>query len=112
MVDDHEVGGTMRKILLTAVACSIVLAHTARAQAADYPVVYNFPAGLAASVIYPTPPGANDWACRPTAAHPRPVVLVPGLSGSSGRDWQAAPPPLGQHGQRAFALTLRPHRGG
>jgi pimeloyl-ACP methyl ester carboxylesterase len=91
---------------LAAVGCWIVLAGGARAQASDYPVVYDFPAGLAASAIYPTPPGADHWACRPTAAHPRPVVLVPGLTGSSGRDWQAAAPLLANNGYCAFTYDF------
>ena len=36
--------------------------------AGDYPVVYNLPLGVAAGeTVQQTPPGANDWACRPTA---------------------------------------------
>jgi triacylglycerol esterase/lipase EstA (alpha/beta hydrolase family) len=93
------------RVLLMAVACSMALAHAARAQA-DYPVVYDFPAGLAASAVHPTPPGADDWACRPAAAHPRPVVLVPGLTGSSSRDWQAAAPLLANHGYCVFAYDF------
>ena len=86
--------------------CAVLLATAASAQASNYPVIYNFPAGLAEAEVYPTPPGANDWLCRPTAAHPRPVVLVPGLSGSSGRDWQAAAPLLANNGYCVFAYDF------
>ena len=89
-----------------AAGCLLALAGAGAAQAGDYPVIYNFPAGLAASVVHPTPPSANDWACRPTSAHPNPVVLVPGLSGSSGRDWQAASPLLANNGYCVFAYDF------
>ncbi len=88
------------------VGCAISLAGGAAAQASDYPVIYNFPAGLAESVVYPTPPGANIWSCRPTAPHPRPVVLVPGLTGSMARDWQAAAPLLANNGYCVFAYDF------
>src|SRR5947209_20236137 len=89
-----------------AVACAIVVAGTAKARASDYPVVYNFPVGLAESVVFPTPPGSNNWSCRPTRRHPRPVVLVPGLTGSMARDWQAASPLLANNGYCVFAYDF------
>ncbi len=88
------------------VGCAISLVGGAAAQASDYPVIYNFPAGLAESVVYPTPQGANIWSCRPTAQHPRPVVLVPGLTGSMARDWQAAAPLLANNGYCVFAYDF------
>src|SRR3954453_1841456 len=107
-MDDSRRKTTMRggRSLLAAVGSLIVLATAAPAHAADYPVIYDFPPGLAASVVYPTPPGANDWSCRPTAAHPAPVVLVPGLTGSAGRDWQAAAPLLANSGYCVFAYDF------
>jgi triacylglycerol esterase/lipase EstA (alpha/beta hydrolase family) len=91
-------------------ACCLVLAGAAggaaTASAKDYPVVYSFPAGLAASAVYATPPGANDWSCRPTLRHPQPVVLVPGLTGSMSRDWQAAAPLLANHRFCVFAYDF------
>src|SRR5947209_16979812 len=89
-----------------AVACTIVAAGAATAGASEYPVVYNFPVGLAESVVFPTPPGSNDWGCRPTPQHPRPVVLVPGLTGSMARDWQAASPLLANNGYCVFAYDF------
>ena len=72
----------------------------------DYPVIYNFPVGVAATETGQPLQGANDWTCHPSAAHPRPVVLVPGLSGNSGRDYQAAAPLLANNGYCVFAFDF------
>ncbi len=84
----------------------LVLAPGGVARASQYPVTYNFPAGLAESVVYPTPPGSNIWTCKPTAQHPQPVVLVPGLTGSGARDWQAASPLLANNGYCVFTYDF------
>jgi triacylglycerol esterase/lipase EstA (alpha/beta hydrolase family) len=86
-----------------AVLASSVLAATA---AADYPVVYDFPAGVVATETGHPLAGANDWSCTPNAAHPNPVVLVPGLSGSSGRDYQAAAPLLANNDYCVYAYDF------
>jgi|tagenome__1003787_1003787.scaffolds.fasta_scaffold20672810_2 triacylglycerol esterase/lipase EstA (alpha/beta hydrolase family) len=92
-------------------ACGVIglaTTTTAAARAAsDYPVVYNWPAAIAASEVQPTPPGANDWTCRPSAEHPLPVVLVPGLTGNGGRDYYAAAPLLANHGYCVFMFDYR-----
>ncbi|MFF3222512.1 esterase/lipase family protein [Nocardia suismassiliense] len=52
-----------------------------------------------------TPPGgSNDWACRPTPAHPRPVVLVHGTWGNQ-NDWDVLAPQLKAEGYCVFSLN-------
>jgi len=72
----------------------------------SYPVPYSFAAGVAAELLRPgsAPPGANDWSCRPRAAHPDPVVLVHGTFGNMTDSWQALAPLLADNGYCVFAL--------
>jgi triacylglycerol lipase len=50
------------------------------------------------------PVGANDWTCRPTAAHPEPVVLVHGTFADMTESWNLISPALAQDGYCVFAL--------
>lgn len=73
----------------------------------DLPVSYNFllSAVTAGGRIDADPPGGNDWSCRPTEQHPRPVVLVHGTAGNKSTNWQTYSPLLANHGYCVFALT-------
>jgi triacylglycerol lipase len=63
------------------------------------------PAAGAVSSLANPPPGANNFACKPSAAHPDPVVLVHGLSATMGENWGYLSPILAAHGYCVFALT-------
>lgn len=97
--------------LLAATALVLGLAGTANAAGAHYPVPYTFAAGITAELAHPngSPPGANDWSCRPSAAHPEPVVLTHGLLGNRQDNWQTFAPLLANNGYCVFALTYGNH---
>jgi triacylglycerol esterase/lipase EstA (alpha/beta hydrolase family) len=75
------------------------------------PVLYNGVLGY--TYVSPTasPPGANDWSCRPSAAHPRPVVLVHGTFADMSDSWQALSPLLHNRGYCVFSLNYGSHAG-
>lgn len=47
----------------------------------------------------------TDWRCRPSAAHPNPVVVLHGLSGTSESTWTYLSPQLVNAGYCVFTLT-------
>ena len=99
------------RFALVAVSVGVTIGLVAGPGAAQagkkYPVPYTFAANIAAAVLEPgtPPPGSNDWSCRPTAAHPHPVVLVHGLFANMTDNWQTMSPLLANNGYCVFALT-------
>jgi triacylglycerol esterase/lipase EstA (alpha/beta hydrolase family) len=49
--------------------------------------------------------GLNDWSCRPSPAHPNPVVLVHGFGSTGPEHWGVDGPLIARHGYCVFWLT-------
>jgi triacylglycerol esterase/lipase EstA (alpha/beta hydrolase family) len=99
---------------LVGLAAALVIGTTAAPAAAartPLPVIYNGLYGY--SHVSPTasPPGANNWSCKPSAAHPRPVILVHGTFGDMSDSWQALSPLLYDNGYCVFALNYGSYNG-
>lgn len=71
------------------------------------PVQKNFLAGFLHSIVNPNvaPQGANDWSCKPTAAHPNPVVLLHGTWENAYDNFARISPALKDAGYCVFALN-------
>ncbi|MGH3645739.1 MAG: esterase/lipase family protein [Micromonosporaceae bacterium] len=50
-------------------------------------------------------PDGNDWSCRPSAAHPYPVVLVHGTSATGSENWFYFAPKIAAQGYCVYALN-------
>ncbi|MFE0678492.1 esterase/lipase family protein [Streptomyces sp. NPDC058867] len=93
-----------------AAALGLGVAGSAPARAAADPVgppQSNFLTAYGYSVLSPraVPAGANDWNCRPSAAHPRPVILVHGTFENRYANWAGLAPELKRQGYCVFALN-------
>ena len=101
----------MRRAMLAMALSLATMAALAASAQAQLPVIYNGALGYAHINPTASPPGANDWNCKPTAAHPRPVVLVHGTFADMADSWQALSPLLANHGYCVFALNYGPNGG-
>ncbi|WP_408610080.1 esterase/lipase family protein [Gordonia insulae] len=100
----------VRRALVALLAAAAVLALGAPALASPtrpLPVVYDFTEGIRAELAHPggSLPGTNDFACRPTRQHPRPVILVHGSGGGRQTNWATLAPVLANAGYCVYAPT-------
>ncbi|MDR3202298.1 MAG: alpha/beta fold hydrolase [Bifidobacteriaceae bacterium] len=67
----------------------------------------NLPAALLGSVANPyrVPVGANNWSCRPSAAHPEPVILIHGTWVNQYSSWAGLSPILQAQGYCVFVFN-------
>src|ERR1700749_4498470 len=97
----------MRQRVAVAISSALITLAIAAAPAlaTQLPVIYNGIYGYAHVSSTASPPGANNWSCKPSAAHPYPVILVHGTFADMSDSWQALSPLLYDKGYCVFALN-------
>lgn len=106
-----------RLALFSTVAAGVALIISAllapTAAAATFPVQPNIISAALTAAANPeqSPPGTNDFSCRPSAAHPFPVVLIPGTFSVMEDDFGALAPILANDGYCVFSLNYGGTRG-
>jgi triacylglycerol esterase/lipase EstA (alpha/beta hydrolase family) len=96
-------------LALGVLGLAVTVAPAATAQ--QLPVIYNGVYGLAQASPTASPPGANNWSCQPSVAHPRPVILVHGTFEDMSDNWQALSPLLYNNGYCVFAFNYGSYTG-
>jgi triacylglycerol esterase/lipase EstA (alpha/beta hydrolase family) len=94
-----------RPLAVLAAFAAFAFVPAAAGAAENLPVEYDGATGYAHASPTASPPGANDWGCKPTRAHPLPVVLVHGTFADMADSWQALSPLLADEGYCVFALN-------
>lgn len=99
--------------LVLASACLVALPSVAGAQSGASVPTHVGPAQIsrhsatAYAETHPdsAPAGSNNFDCRPTAEHPRPVLLAHGTDTQAYTDWAAVAPALAADGYCVFVLN-------
>jgi triacylglycerol esterase/lipase EstA (alpha/beta hydrolase family) len=94
-----------------ALALSAGPAVAAQPSTTPLPVTYNGIYGYSHVSSTASPPGANNWSCRPSRAHPYPVILVHGTFADMSDSWQALSPLLFDNGYCVFAFNYGSYNG-
>lgn len=98
---------TRLAILVPLLVGAFVLASAPAANAKPGAVIDNWWVALWAAVLQPnaSPMGANGWGCKPTAEHPRPVVLVHGTYSNMYSSFANLAAPIKREGYCVFAFN-------
>ncbi|KUL69080.1 MULTISPECIES: esterase/lipase family protein [unclassified Streptomyces] len=97
--------------LCASVALPLALGLTGPAAASAAPAppapvpALDLATAVAYGLVHPeaAPAGADDWSCRPSRAHPRPVVLLHGSAANAYNNWSMLAPYLKSLGYCVFA---------
>jgi triacylglycerol esterase/lipase EstA (alpha/beta hydrolase family) len=91
---------------LCAAVCLVAL--SAASASALLPVPLSFPQAVTESLATgaAAPAGANNWSCKPSSAHPYPVVLVHGTTENQRMNWNALSPLLKNDGYCVYTFNF------